>query len=321
MGLFGTNPENAGVGIAKNARRKKGFFLYWEIFGRKFWQLLELNIEYFCFFLPLVGAALVFLSNAISTNVKIILIALLAVVFVVCIGPATAGFTKILKNFYVEKPTFIVHDFFRTFKNEFKHALPIGIIDCFIFCSVVAALFVYPRLLNQQSSVVYYIFLIVPLSVGIIALLMNFYVFLMMTTTTLSLKNVLKNSLALGIVALKKNVITVLILAAVIAFYALILYFLPLQYAMILLFSLPFFPAAWLGLVIVVQCYPLIQKYIINPYYEKRGEVNPEMERLMGSKEAIFEDMGGKEKPIEAEKKPSRKQSAAPKGHKGKIIS
>ena len=55
MGLFKNNYERAGVGIAKNAPKKKGFFRYMEIFGRKFWKLIELNLLYFVFFLPLLG--------------------------------------------------------------------------------------------------------------------------------------------------------------------------------------------------------------------------------------------------------------------------
>lgn len=48
--------------------------------------------------------------------------------------------------------------------------------------------------------------------------------------------------------------------------------------------------------------YPVIQKYVINPYYTSIGKINPEL--LSGSdEETLFEDMGGKEKPIEKRKK------------------
>ena len=53
MGLFGANYENPGAGIAKDAPKKKGFFRFMEIFGRKFWKLLELNFLYMLFYLPL----------------------------------------------------------------------------------------------------------------------------------------------------------------------------------------------------------------------------------------------------------------------------
>ena len=87
----------------------------------------------------------------------------------------------------------------------------------------------------------------------------------------------------------------------------------------ILLFLLPFMPASWLGLVITFQSYPIIQKYIINPYYEQRGEVNPELAQVSASEEeTVFEDMGGKEKPIEPPKKAGGKQSGGGRTHKGK---
>lgn len=325
MGLFGGNYERAGSGIAKNAPKKKGFFRYMEIFGRKFWKLLGLNLLYSVFFLPLLVAVVVLLTNTIPANLSVVLAVLCVILFAVLFGPATAAHTKILKNFFMEKPTFMIHDFFRTLRLEFKHASVVGILDCVLACCIGSAFYVYPKLIEQTGSKVYYVFFAITLSIGLIALLMNFYVFLMMISTNLSLKNVLKNSLALAVVALKKNVITLLIVAVVVAIYVVVLLFTDLRYSMILLFLLPFLPASWLGLSIVVQCYPVIQRYIINPYYEQRGEINPELlQGTSSEEETVFEDMGGKEKPIEPEKKAKRSganRSDASKGHKGKIIS
>ena len=73
MGLFGSNYERAGSGIAKNAPKKKGFFRFFEIFGRKFWKLFELNLLYFLSFLPVIGA--VVLALALDSQLGIILAA------------------------------------------------------------------------------------------------------------------------------------------------------------------------------------------------------------------------------------------------------
>lgn len=321
MGLFGSNYERAGSGIAKNAPKKKGFFRFFEIFGRKFWKLFELNFLYFLSFLPVIGAAVLYL--VLSSQLGTILAAACLVLFTVIIGPATAAHTKILKNFVMEKPTFLAHDFFRTFRSEFKHSCIVGILDCLLVCCISAAFYVYPRLIEQTGNKVFYVFFAITLSIGVIGLLMNFYIFPMLVSTNLSLKNVLKNSLALSVVALKTNIVTLLIVSAVVAVYAVVLMFVNIRYSMILLFLLPFLPASWLGLVIVFQSYPIIQKYIINPYYEQRGEVNPELAQASASEEeTVFEDMGGKEKPIEPPKKAGGKSSGsrAHKG-KGKIIS
>lgn len=321
MGLFGSNYERAGSGIAKNAPKKKGFFRFFEMFGRKFWKLFELNFLYFLSFLPVIGAAVLYL--VLSSQLGTILAAACLVLFAVIIGPATAAHTKILKNFVMEKPTFLAHDFFRTFRSEFKHSCIVGILDCLLVCCISAAFYVYPRLIEQTGNKVFYVFFAITLSIGVIGLLMNFYIFPMLVSTNLSLKNVLKNSLALSVVALKTNIVTLLIVSAVVAVYAVVLMFVNIRYSMILLFLLPFLPASWLGLVIVFQSYPIIQKYIINPYYEQRGEVNPELAQASASEEeTVFEDMGGKEKPIEPPKKAGGKSSGSrSRKGKGKIIS
>ena len=47
--------------------------------------------------------------------------------------------------------------------------------------------------------------------------------------------------------------------------------------------------------------YPVIQKYIIDPYYEARGERNPEYARYenVDDGNVVFEDKGGEEAPTE----------------------
>ena len=86
---------------------------------------------------------------------------------------------------------------------------------------------------------------------------------------------------------------------------------------------LPFIPGTWLALMVTVNSYPSIQKYIINPYYEKRGEVNPEIEltRPASADEAVFSDMGGMEKPVDLKVQPVKTSKNPAKEHKGKIIS
>lgn len=65
------------------------------------------------------------------------------------------------------------------------------------------------------------------------------------------------------------------------------------------------FPAGIAWFTVCFNSYPIIQKYVINPYYDSIGETNPELadDDEDDSEEVIFEDMGGKEKPIEKRKK------------------
>ena len=64
----------------------------------------------------------------------------------------------------------------------------------------------------------------------------------------------------------------------------------------------PLLPLAWLSFLAVFACYPAIQKFIINPFYEAKGERNPELPDV-DNNESIFEDKGGSEAPIKLKSK------------------
>ena len=169
----------------------------------------------------------------------------------------------------------------------------------------------------------YYAMLIVTLSISLVAILMNFYLFLMMVSTNLSMKNIFRNSFYLGIVCMKQNLFSLGILAVVVGGILLLALKTNMMVLMIILTFLPFIPGTWLALMVTVNSYPSIQKYIINPYYEKRGEVNPEIEltRPASADEAVFSDMGGMEKPVDLKVQPVKTSKNPAKEHKGKIIS
>ncbi len=299
MGIFSNDYESRGAGIAKNAPKKKGLRLFFEIFFRKFWKLIQVNMLYFVFFIPvfLILASLSFIPNGV---VSLICAGLSLVLFVVNIGPATAGMTKIMRNYVLEKHSFIVNDFFKAFKANFKKASFIGFIDCFIILSVYASFLVYPILAEQAGTKLMYIPMVITFSLAIVIMMMNYYIFLMLIATNLSLKNLIKNSFALAFVALKQNIITFIITAvATVGMFLLYIYMRPL-----FLMLIPFMPMSFVWFATCFNSYPMIQKFVINPYYASIGEVNPELEEESpDEEEPVFQDMGGKEKPIEKRKK------------------
>ncbi|SHM24159.1 YesL family protein [Ruminococcus flavefaciens] len=298
MGLFKSN-ETTGAGISKNAPKKKGFSLFWDIFCRKFWKLMEINLLYMLFFIPLLlifPAISLFEKNyyaAMTSSVLLILI------FMVLIGPATAGMTKIMRKFVINKHSFIMQDFFKGFKENFKKSVIIGFIDCLVVISAYAALNVYPVFAVQETRL-YYIPLVITFSLFLVIIMMNHYIYLMLTATNLSMKNLFKNSFALSFVAMKQNLLVFIIgLAFIVLMYLLFVYLMPVFFLLI-----AFFPAALICLINSFVCYPVIQKYVINPYYTSIGEINPELvDDTPTEEERIFEDMGGLEKPVEKRKK------------------
>jgi hypothetical protein len=177
--------------------------------------------------------------------------------------------------------------------------------------------YVYPQVFEivkeagEGTAPVYYTLFVLTLSIAIMVLMMSFYGYLMIVSTDLSFRNILKNSLALSFMALKTNLLTLVISAAVMGVFVLLTF----SYPLIMVFVWIFFPTAHVGFLIVFNCYPVIQKYVINPYYALRGEVSPEMQFADTAGENLFEDRGGSEAPIEPPVEPKKK------GKKGKIVS
>lgn len=274
MGIFGNNYLKSGPGIAKDAPKKKPFFHFWELYFRKFWKLLQLNIITVLFCLP-----------------------------VVTIGPALAGMTKVLRNYVLEKNSFIFHDFWKGFSQNWKKSLPVGLIDILLIISAISAVNVYPAMAEnaQSGGWIWYAFCIISISVTFTVLIMNFYIFPMIIATDLSFKNCIKNSFFLTCVALKKNLITLLCVAAVMAVLVLTLLLNP--YFLLLL--IPLWAVSFIGFITMFNSYPIIQKYVINPYYEECGMDNPEYDYLkpLDEEDSVFVDKGGQEAPVEPEKK------------------
>ena len=319
------NYQKAGAGIAKDAPDKKPFFRYWEIVFNKFWKIIDINMLMAALFLPLLLAAVViyyFIED--YTNTAMLIAAALAILFAVCFGPGIAACTKILRNFSIEKPTFLMDTFFKTFRSSFKQACPMGLIDLGMTASIISSFYVYPKIINQLreagngGETFYYVLFVLTLSIAIVVTLMSFYAYLMIVSTDLKMTNILKNSLALSFIALKKNVLTLLLTILIMGGFALLTYLFPFILAIFWLFI----PTGFVAFMIVFNCYPVIQKYVINPYYAQRGEVNPEQAFTQTDGENLFEDMGGKESPVEpSSPKSSKPESPSKPKKKGKVIS
>ena len=52
MSLFG-NYNTPGRGVLKAPQEKKGIFKFFEVYGRHMWKLMELNLLYFVFCIPM----------------------------------------------------------------------------------------------------------------------------------------------------------------------------------------------------------------------------------------------------------------------------
>lgn len=290
FGLF--DSTKPGPGVSKNEPKKKRFFLFWELYFRKFFKLIIANLLYAVVSLPVVTQ-----------------------------GLAQAGLTFVTRNYAREKHVFLPSDFFDTIKKNWKQALVTGVLELIISACLIFDIVYSWDWMNAQESVG-----IVPVLLFAFAFFMlvvfcyaRFYLYLQMITFKLSLKQIWKNSFLLAVAGFKENLIISVTLVAIYAVAGILLlnffwYLLP---PFVILYVLLF--PAFRSFLIQFTIFPLIKKTIIDPYYEqhpdedldKRHDLNLDVEDAEKTKvnneteieedpDVIFKDVGKEELPTES---------------------
>ncbi|MGN0688884.1 MAG: YesL family protein [Oscillospiraceae bacterium] len=266
MGLF-YNYQESGAGVSKNGPKKSRVRIFFEVFGRKFWNIMLLNFIYVLFCIP-----------------------------IFTIGPATAAAFKVLKNYSIEKNAFVWSDFWKSFKNDFKVSFPLGIIYFIALTGAATGIYIYSE--SMAESQLYKVLLVLTAIVSLIVLTSSFFAFLMASTIKLSVKDIIKNSFILTIVSGWRGIVAAVL--AIIIIGLPIFLFLWIQNFLILIFNLVI-SEALAGLAVAFICYPYVQKYVIEPYYKAIGRDNPEYDYLKpeGMEDVpLFNDKGGEEAPV-----------------------
>lgn len=279
FGLFDFAKE--GPGVNKKEAKKKRFFFFWELYTRKFWRLVLLNLLYFALCLP-----------------------------IVTIGPATAGFFFVLRKLSNEEPVFLVSDFFEGFRKNWKQSCVIFLLDVVLcFLLPFATDFYYAQAqVEGSASWLFYIPMGLCASAMFIGLMMHYYIHLLIVTTNLKLKPILKNSFLLTCIAFKTNFLTTVFVAvAAVAAIGLSLLFFP------LIILIPFIVLSTIGFIISFNSYQYILKYVVEPFYRDMPweEIPDQIKRTLHldedeeeseeeSEKPIFQDMGQQELSPEA---------------------
>ena len=231
MGIFSRDYSKPGPGISKDERKRKGLGRFYQIFIRKFWDIIKLNLLYIITLLP-TFAIVFFLSGMISNQfgldpadiIKVTGIPLgeaakisvttdllmrfyCATLFSILWGggPATAGEVYILRSFLWEDPVFLVSDFFEHIKSNFRQALTVWIIDVIVFTLLCYGYFFY----NSLTGLMFYGKYVI-LVIGFFYTMLHMYLYHLMVTYKLKLGELYRNAALFSISALPFTVITIL---------------------------------------------------------------------------------------------------------------
>jgi len=265
-GLFGMfDPTREGPGVSKNAPKKKRFFLFFDIYFRKFSKIFLLNLIYALVCIP-----------------------------IVTIGPATAALTYCLRNFAREEHADL-SDFFEQFKKNFWQGLAVGTILFFAFGLVIFGIFFYDALIKTGNffGVVGYA---ISLTTFFLLLFMTYYIYMLMVTFHMTIRQLIKNSFLFSFIGLGRNIITTLIIGVA---YGWFIINCPMQF-LIMFYDPKFVPslsAACLSIVIYFMfipgfctfvssfnVYPCVKQVLIDPAMQ-------ELDKQKEDEEMVFEDI------------------------------
>ena len=126
MGLF-FNYDRPGPGVDKNAPKKKGVALFFELLGRNLSKLILANMLYFAVSIPVIilfyFISLMILGNVMPEAIGTAGFAQMSVLMTLLVtifwgtGPVSCGYTYILRNTAREEHTFLASDFFEKSKE------------------------------------------------------------------------------------------------------------------------------------------------------------------------------------------------------------
>lgn len=287
LGLFG-NYDKPGPGVSKDEPPKAAPVRFFEILLRKFSKLVQLNL---IFMIPTVIAfvlmVLIYLYPthfAIGINgfVQIdgwaTFVAPLPLIF---LAPFTAGLTIVTRNFAREEHAFVWSDYWDAVKANWKYFLLNGLI-CYLVFTILAFSFIYYYNL-AATEWLYYIPLWICIVVGLVFLFAQYYLPIMFVTFDLKFAHAYKNALIFTVAGFGRNLLLTVILAALLIVVmnvpllniTLLVYFLLLVF---LLFS-------FISYLVNFTIYPVVDRYLIQPYHRMQEEKNKIPEEQLSQEE------------------------------------
>lgn len=240
MGIFSMKGYNKpGKGVDDLAPGNDGAMLFFEIFIRKFWKLIQTNLLFCVANIPafliiyfLAGtfsnaifgtfpneiAGIVGLSEPDLNNADYRMIYMIIDIGVrVCAatlftifwgsGPATAGMHYILRNYAREENAFILSDFWDAIKDNFKQSLAVFIIDILFMFIFFYGIYFYSSQTNILRFAKYILYCLF-----IFYTIVHLFIYPLMVRYKLSLGKLLKNAALFSMASLLYSFLVIILL-------------------------------------------------------------------------------------------------------------
>ncbi len=312
--LFDMNRD--GKGVYEKENRKPNLKFFFVLWGRKFTQLLQLNLLMLFQIIPLLGIFGIYFLGAKTPTVTsvsfaplygmtkilpspslaqsldfagiqmevpvfnpwmMITMILLGLFLAITWGWQNVGAKYVLRGLVRGDAVFVFSDYFYAIKRNFKQAFFMGLID-FIFSAVLIVdfLFFYYKTGSFGADFMYFAIF----AIALIYIVMRFYIYHLLITFDLSNLKILKNALIFSVLGIRRNLMAGIGLVLLFALHIFLIFWLmPLGISLPLI--IPFvYILATIGFITSYAAYPIIDRYMIEPYQTEDADTD----------EAIFSD-------------------------------
>lgn len=263
MGLF-YNYNKEGPGVSKNGPQKRTYLVFFETLFKNLWKMVPV-----CFFY-----CLLFIAPGLSA----------------------IGITGVTRSLARNKHSFGVSDFFSTIKKNWKQSLLVGIINLVITYLLIFDLDLFFSM-YLDGSLMGVVGLGISIFLVIVFTVMKFYIWFMVLTFDMKLKQIYLNSFKFFTINLFKNLLMFFLIAAYWALTIFVLFYFitPLVAGIMAVITIFFYPT-YHYLVVQFGVFPAIKKYMIDPYYEEHPDADIEQRRNLGldvgdDEDSDFEDL------------------------------
>lgn len=297
------DPYRDGKGVYEVESRKPTLKFFFVLLWRKLSQLFQLNLLMLVKIIPLLVIAGIYLlgtktpmvtdsiyiplsgigkilpSASLITELDLasvqmqlpvlspwmnVLIIVMVLFLALTWGWQSVGATYVLRGLFRGDAVFVFSDFFHAIKKNFKQAFFMGLLD-FIISAVLIIDFIFFYYRTGASfgmDMMYFMIFLM----GIIYIVMRFYLYHLLITFELSNFKILKNALIFSILGIKRNIMALLGFVLLLALHIfLIILLLPIGVSIPLV--LPFvYILALFGFISTYAAYPIIDRYMIQPY-------------------------------------------------------
>ena len=218
----------------------------------------------------------------VSTTSKILMYS--ALLLILSFGLSTIGMLYNFRSITRGEPVSTWSDFFPVIKKNLRVGLPIAILDAFMIIFIVYDLMAYHAGASASGSLLSLCSFYIVLFFGLIYYVMRFYIYLITMTFDIKFKKMLKNALYMTLLGWKRS-LACIGSSAIIIFLNFLIYKPMPHFGIVLPFIITFGALGFIG----VYCtYPVIDEYMIKPYYSDHPDELPEEDEV----EPIFTDHG-----------------------------